>query len=72
MAGKNSRQNAGDLRRLRRRTRVSVPTLGWDLDPRSPEFAREAHRQSLAIANSPSEADDQAFIDSVSVWNEDE
>ena len=71
MASKDSRHTAGDVRRLRRRTRKSVSTGGWDLDPRSPEFAREAHRQSLAIANSPSEADDQAFIDSISVWNED-
>jgi hypothetical protein len=38
----------------------------WVPDVRSPEFAAEAHRQSLAIANSPGEADDQAFIDSVS------
>jgi hypothetical protein len=36
-------------------------------DVRSPEFAAEAHRQSLAIANSPNEADEQAFIDAISV-----
>ena len=28
-------------------------------------FAREAHRQSRAIANSPEEADEQAFIDAI-------
>ena len=35
-------------------------------DTSTPEFAREAKRQSLLIANSPHEADDQAFIDSIS------
>lgn len=30
------------------------------------EFRKEAHRQSLAVASSRHEADDQAFIDSVS------
>jgi Protein of unknown function (DUF3018) len=36
-------------------------------DVRSPAFAAEAHRQSLAVATSPQEAEDQAFIDAVSV-----
>jgi NADPH:quinone reductase len=31
-------------------------------------FADEARRQSLAVANAPGAADDQAFIDSVSIW----
>jgi hypothetical protein len=35
---------------------------------RSPEFAKEARRQSIAIANSPGEKDDLAFIDSISDW----
>lgn len=38
----------------------------WVPDTRTAEFKREMHRQSLAIANSPSEADDQAFIDAIS------
>jgi hypothetical protein len=37
-------------------------------DVRSPEFAAEAHRQSLAIAHSAQEKDDQDFIDAVSDW----
>jgi hypothetical protein len=44
----------------------------WVPDVDSPEFAEEARRQSLAIANSPGEADDQAFIDSLSNWIWDE
>jgi hypothetical protein len=49
-----------------RRIELSVP------DARSPEFLAEAHRQALAIANSPHEPDDQAFIDSISIWPDDQ
>lgn len=38
----------------------------WLPDVTTPEFKAEAHRQSLAIAQSPSEADDQAFVDAIS------
>ncbi len=38
----------------------------WVPDVRAPDFAAEAHRQSLAIATSEREADDQAFIDAIS------
>jgi Protein of unknown function (DUF3018) len=39
----------------------------WVPDVRAPEFKAEAHRQSAAIAASEGEADDQAFVDAVSV-----
>jgi hypothetical protein len=42
----------------------------WVPDVRSKAFKRRAHLDSLAIASSPHEADDQAFVDSVSVWPE--
>jgi hypothetical protein len=42
------------------------PIQLWVTDTRSPEFAAEAHRQSRLIADSPGEADDQAFIDAIS------
>ncbi len=45
------------------------PIQIWAPDARSPAFAVEAHRQSLAAANSPRQADDQAFIDAVSDWS---
>jgi hypothetical protein len=35
---------------------------------RSPAFVTEAHRQSLAVANSPYAKEDQDFIDAVSDW----
>jgi hypothetical protein len=37
-------------------------------DRRAPEFVREAHRQSAAVAASELDAEDQAFIDAVS-WD---
>ena len=40
--------------------RMSVP------DTTSATFKAEARRASLLIANSPYEADDQAFVDSIS------
>jgi hypothetical protein len=42
------------------------PIQIWVPDVRSPAFAAEAHRQSLAVARSPIEQEDQAFIDAVS------
>jgi hypothetical protein len=39
----------------------------WVPDVRAPEFIAEAHRQSVAIATSEREADDQAFVDAISV-----
>jgi hypothetical protein len=38
----------------------------------SPSFRWLAHRDSRAIANSPTEAEDQAFVDSISRWNSEE
>jgi len=38
----------------------------WVPDVRAPEFIAEAHRQSVAVAMSQGEADDQAFVDAVS------
>jgi hypothetical protein len=42
------------------------PIQIWVPDTRSPAFATEAHRQSAAVAQSPYEAEDQAFIDAIS------
>jgi Protein of unknown function (DUF3018) len=46
------------------------PIQIWVPDVRSPEFAAEAHRQSLLIANSPQENEDQEFIDAISDWGD--
>lgn len=43
----------------------------WVPDVRAPEFVAEAHRQSVLIAASEHESDDQAFVDAISVnWDE--
>jgi hypothetical protein len=45
------------------------PIQIWVPDVRSPAFAAEAHRQSLAVAGSPHAKEDQDFIDAVSGWD---
>ena len=52
--------------RQRLREQGLRPIQFWVPDVRSPAFRAEAHRQSLAIASSPHEAEDQAFIDVIS------
>ena len=42
------------------------PIQIWVPDVRSPIFAAEAHRQSLAVANSPHGNEDQEFIEAIS------
>jgi hypothetical protein len=42
------------------------PIQIWAPDVRSAAFEAEAHRQSLAVAQSAHAGDDQAFIDAVS------
>jgi len=54
--------------RKRLREQGLRPIQIWVPDMRSPAFAAEAHRQSLAVANSPHAKDNQAFIDAVSDW----
>ncbi len=44
------------------------PIQIWVPDVRSKAFAREARRQSLLVAQSAQEADDQAFVDAISEW----
>ncbi len=46
------------------------PIQIWVPDVRSPEFAREAHRQSLVVAKSPHAKEDQDFVDAISDWGE--
>ncbi len=46
------------------------PIQIWVPDVRSPAFAREAHRQSLAVAKSPHAKEDQDFIDAISDWGD--
>ncbi len=51
--------------RARLRAQGLRPVQVWVPDTRSPTFAAEAHRQSLAVAASIGSADDQAFVDAI-------
>jgi hypothetical protein len=60
--------------RERLRAQGLRPIQMWVPDTRTPEFAAEAHRQSLMVAQSAQDKDDLAFIDSLyepSSWDED-
>jgi hypothetical protein len=62
-----SRPSRDKVRAHRERLREQGlrPIQIWVPDMRSPGFAAEAHRQSLAVANSPHAGEDQDFIDAV-------
>ena len=62
------------VRRHRQRLRDQGmrPIQIWVPDVTAPGFAEEARRQSVAVAKSPQEADDQAFTDSLAApWDDD-
>lgn len=54
--------------RARLRRRGLRPIQLWVPDVRSRTFVREAHRQSLLVANSSFEREEQEFVDAVSEW----
>jgi hypothetical protein len=45
------------------------PIQIWVPDVRAKGFAAQAQRQSLAVARSPQEQDDLAFIESIADWD---
>ena len=63
-AGASRNRVRGYRERLRRQG--LRPIQIWVPDTRSPAFAVEAHRQSAAVAASPHEPEEQAFIDAIS------
>jgi hypothetical protein len=69
-SGAKEGSTAAKVRAHRARLREAGlrPVQIWVPDVRSPQFAREAHRQSRAVARSPFAADDQAFVDAVAEW----
>jgi len=68
---KSSREKVRAYRQRMRAKGLRLVQM-WLPDTSSPEFARQAHLDSLAIANSPTEQADQAFIDSVQWWTSEE
>lgn len=47
------------------------PIQIWVPDTSAPGFAEEARRQSLAIRDSPEDAEIMAWLEAVSVWPDD-
>ncbi len=73
MATRSSSQSSREkVRAHRKRLREQGlrPIQIWVPDLRSPEFVKEARRQSRAVARSAQEKEDQNFIDAVSDWPE--
>ena len=52
--------------RARLRAQGLRPIQIWVPDVRAPGFLAEARRQSLLVATSPADKEDQAFIDAIS------
>lgn len=71
-ASRGGKKAAADSRakvrahRARLRAKGLRPVQIWVPDTRSRRFVTAAHRQSLAVAHSQREAEDQAFVDAVS------
>ena len=67
-SSKDSKSSRDKVRAHRDRLRRQGlrPIQIWVPDVRSPGFAVEAHRQSLAVAKSRRAREDQAFIDAIS------
>ena len=56
--------------RVRLREQGLRPLQIWVPDTRAPEFADEAHRQSALAAAGSNASDDQAFVDAISQFND--
>ncbi len=67
-ARSRSKSTRNKVRAHRRRLRQQGlrPIQIWVPDMRSPSFAAEARRQSLAVSRSPHAREDQDFIDALS------
>ena len=64
MVAKSSRERAKEFRERKRRDGMRLLQI-WVPDVTTPEFAAEAHRQSLLAAEADRRGDDQDFIDSI-------
>lgn len=69
--GRSIRERVGK-HRSKLRAQGLRPVQIWVPDRSAPGFAKEVRRQCRLIARSASEADDQAFVDSVSWFHSDE
>ena len=64
------RDRVGEYRR-RMRERGLRPLQVWVPDVRTQSFGAEAHRQASLVARADDSADDQAFVEAISIpWDE--
>lgn len=56
--------------RERLRARGLRPVQIWVPDVSAPEFTRQAHQQSLAVASSQTAEADQTFVDELADWDD--
>ena len=66
MAKSTSRKSSRDKVSARLRAQGLRPIQVWVPDVRSPQFIKEARRQSRLAARSRHAFDDQAFVDAIS------
>lgn len=71
MANRDINKRVAD-RRSRLREQGLRPLEIWVPDTRAPGFAEEAHRQSALVATSSSATEDQAWIDGISQFNDED
>jgi hypothetical protein len=72
MAASPPKPSRDKVRSYRERLRAQGlrPIQVWVPDVTTPAFRSEARRQSKLVAENAHEADEQAFIDSISEWPE--
>ena len=72
MSASHPRSSRDKVRAHRARLRQQGlrPIQIWVPDTRSPAFAAEAHRQSLVVAHTAHAREDQDFIESISIFDE--
>ena len=66
MTSTSPSRDKGRNHRARMRAKGMKLVQYWVPDVTSPDFKAQALRESRAMASSPTEAEDQAFIDSIS------
>jgi len=69
-ARNNASRNKVQAHRARLRARGLRPIQIWVPDVRSATFRSQAHAQSLAVNHSPQAREDQAFIDTISGFDQ--
>jgi hypothetical protein len=71
-SGASSSRDKARAHRERLRSQGLRPIQIWVPDVRTSAFKAEAHKQSAAVARSAHAKEDQAFIDAMSAWGDED